>query len=150
MATAALLLGLTVNCLRPEPLALAAFDPSGTGKNLSSATLPEITLATLQGMIDRHEARVVDARPSAFFALGHVPGAINLPLTELQGQKPAGEVRLSAAKEDLLVVYCSDVSCPVAKSAARILETLGYRRVMLFPGGWYAWKKAGLPVETGP
>lgn len=144
MAGLSFFLGLAVNYFRATPLSLLAYQD--TVDQRESAASPEITLADLQKMAGRPGVEIVDARPWEFFAHGHIPGAINLPLSDLQTRTVGVDFPSSLAQATLIVVYCEDVSCPAATMAARLLEKSGYRHIVVFPGGWYAWKKAGLPI----
>jgi rhodanese-related sulfurtransferase len=145
IAVVAVSLGLTSNLIRSKPLPLFSFETATTEQD---APLPEITLAALQAAVDRHDGPIVDARPAAFYQIGHVPGALNLPLSDLQND--SADLQVPFPKEATIIVYCEDVSCTAARSAARILQKRGYRHVILFSGGWYIWHKAGLPSEGNP
>ncbi len=149
LAGLALLMGITANHFRHEPLPLLPPSPSSLSGSFPP-TSPEISLAKLQDLSGRRATRIIDARPAPFFVEGHIPGAINLPLDDLKNPPANVSPSLPFSQNESLVVYCADVSCPAAKSVARILKTRGFRDITIFPGGWYAWKKAGLPIETTP
>jgi rhodanese-related sulfurtransferase len=144
---AAIILGVTVNAARAKPLPLFPTNAFG-GAPDTTLLLPEISLGELQSRIENGKGRVIDVRPSAFYALGHIHGAINLPVADLQNLPD--DARLSFPKDIETIIYCSDVSCPAARAAARNLQHRGYRHFAIFPGGWYAWKRAGMPLETSP
>ena len=78
----------------------------------------------------------------AYFATGHLPGAVNLPL---EGFAEAA-VRVLPDKQADIVVYCASVTCKNSDVAQRQLLALGYQRVRVFKGGKAAWKDAGLPL----
>jgi len=93
---------------------------------------------------------------------GHVPGARNLPATELSDPasgrlRSAAEIRaalgviepISPAREPEVVAYCgSGVNACFALLA---LEAAGLRRLRLWPGSWSQWSTCpDLPVATGP
>ena len=83
---------------------------------------------------------VLDVRPPEEYAAGHVPGAINIPLAEL-------EQRLDELGDDQQVVaYCRGPHCILAFDAVAKLRQRGYdaRRLQ---DGFPEWKVAGLPVE---
>ena len=87
-------------------------------------------------------ATVVDVRPSEEFAAGHLPGAVNIPLSEL-------EARLADLPPDAEVVaYCRGPYCVLAYEAVARLREHGYEARRL-EDGYPEWKKAGLPVESG-
>jgi rhodanese-related sulfurtransferase len=83
---------------------------------------------------------VLDVRPAEEYAAGHVSGAINIPLQEL-------EQRLQElGKNQEIVAYCRGPHCVLAFDAvARLREKgLNARRLQ---DGYPEWKTAGLPVE---
>jgi protein-disulfide isomerase/rhodanese-related sulfurtransferase len=87
----------------------------------------------------------VDVRSAEEFAKGHIKGAVNLPLLEVE--RRAGEL----AKDKAIVVYeggtaaAGDV-CAASKSAARVLISRGYKAVV-YRDGLKDWEKAGGAVE---
>ncbi len=84
---------------------------------------------------------VVDVRPSEEFAAGHVPGAVNLPLEQL-------ESRLHQLPRDQeIVAYCRGPYCVLAFEAVAKLRDKGFKARRL-QNGFPEWKSAGLPVET--
>lgn len=103
------------------------------GKNISPA---EATL-----LINRDEAKVVDVREADEFAAGHLPDAINIPLSQLA--KRAGE--LETWKTFPLLVYCAAGSR--STRACADLKKLGFDKLHNLDGGVGAWQKAGLPVR---
>jgi rhodanese-related sulfurtransferase/DNA-binding transcriptional ArsR family regulator len=84
---------------------------------------------------------VVDVRPPEEFAAGHLPGALNIPLAEL-------EKRLAdLPKNTEVVAYCRGPYCVLAYDAVARLRKEGYRARRL-QDGFPEWKEAGLPVEA--
>ena len=84
---------------------------------------------------------VLDVRPGDEFALGHLPGALNIPLAELE--RRLGE--LPKARE--VIAYCRGPWCVLSFEAVAALRTRGYR-VRRLEDGYPEWKAAGLPVES--
>lgn len=84
---------------------------------------------------------VIDVRPAEEYAAGHVPGAINIPLPELQ--KRLGDL----PKRREIVAYCRGPYCLMAFSAVKTLRGKGYKARRL-EAGMPEWKNAGLPVEA--
>ncbi len=84
---------------------------------------------------------VLDVRPEDEFALGHVPGALNVPLAVLD-QRLA---ELPAGKE--IIAYCRGPYCVLSFEAVAALRARGYR-VRRLVDGYPEWKAAGLPVEA--
>ena len=96
-------------------------------------------------LMDRLEAglvTVLDLRPEDEFALGHLPGAINIPLKELE-EKLA---ELDAGKE--VVAYCRGPYCVLSYEAIAALRAHGFSARRL-EDGFPEWRAAGLPVVGG-
>ncbi|HEY6967299.1 MAG TPA: rhodanese-like domain-containing protein [Burkholderiales bacterium] len=100
-------------------------------------------VSTLQAtqLMNRDDALVVDLRPAAEFAGGHILGARNIPLADLE--RRAGELDKHKAKP--LIVHCGDGNR--AGSGAALLRKRGFGNVLNLSGGYAAWQQAGLPVE---
>ena len=80
-------------------------------------------------------------RPEDEFALGHLPGAANMPLREL-------EMRLAEfdpVRE--IVAYCRGPYCVLSYEAVAVLRTRGFKARRL-EDGLPEWRAAGLPVVT--
>ena len=86
---------------------------------------------------------VVDVRPKEEFAMGHVPGAINIPPSELNRRL----ADLPRSKE--VVAYCRGPYCVFAFEAVAALRKAGYKARRL-EDGMPEWRAAGLPVITAP
>jgi rhodanese-related sulfurtransferase len=87
-------------------------------------------------------AAVLDVRPAAAFAAGHISGARSLPPEELD---KAGTL-LKRYKDRPVIVYCErGVS---AAATVRNLGTLGFSRVFNLRGGLSSWRAENLPVVT--
>ncbi|MBF0245537.1 MAG: metalloregulator ArsR/SmtB family transcription factor [Planctomycetes bacterium] len=84
---------------------------------------------------------VLDVRPPEEFAAGHVPGAVNIPLAELERLWPS----FDADKE--IVAYCRGPFCVLAYSAVEKLRSKGLRARRL-ADGYPEWKEAGLPISS--
>jgi len=87
------------------------------------------------------EVTLLDVRPPDEFALGHVTGARNIPLAEL-------ERRLYESPADREVVaYCRGPYCVLAYEAVALLRKKG-RSARRLEHGYPEWKAAGLPIEA--
>jgi ArsR family transcriptional regulator len=84
---------------------------------------------------------VLDVRPEDEFALGHLPGALNIPLGKLEQR--LGE--LPADRE--VIAYCRGPYCILSFEAVAALRTRGYL-VRRLEDGYPEWKAAGLPIEA--
>lgn len=84
---------------------------------------------------------VLDVRPGEEFALGHVPGALSIPIQEL-------ERRLAELpKNKDIIAYCRGPYCVMSFEAVATLRRKGYR-VRRLEEGFAEWKAAGLAVST--
>jgi rhodanese-related sulfurtransferase len=98
------------------------------------------TLGTLQAtrMINDQNALIVDVRPNAEFAAGHLPNAKNIPVDDIAkrlGELPAGKP---------VIVVCG--SGNRAGKAAAALRAAGRQDVFCLDGGVAGWQQAGLPL----
>lgn len=84
---------------------------------------------------------VLDVRPEDEFAVGHLPGALNIPLAELERRIE----ELPADRE--VIAYCRGPYCVLSFEAVAALRERGYL-VRRLEDGYPEWKAAGLPVET--
>jgi rhodanese-related sulfurtransferase/biotin operon repressor len=95
-----------------------------------------------QRLSSGEELVVLDVRPAEEFAAGHLPGAVSIPLAEL-------ERRLEQLPKDREVVaYCRGPYCAFAPEAVAVLRRRGYTAMQL-EDGLPEWAAAGLPVELG-
>lgn len=85
---------------------------------------------------------VLDVRPPEEYAAGHVPGAINIPVHEL-------EKRLKdLPKRKEVIAYCRGPYCLMSYDAVSMLRKKGMKARRL-EAGMPEWRAAGLPVEQG-
>jgi len=111
----------------------------------------EITSISLEQFFERKEAGmtlVFDARPSFFYRLGHIPGAISMPLKGSDADIAAreSEIKAALAAGKTLIVYCTSITCPDARSLAIHFSGFGYP-VSVYSGGWDGWRDAGMPLD---
>jgi rhodanese-related sulfurtransferase len=88
------------------------------------------------------ELILLDVRPPAEFAAGHIAGSRSVPVAELRRH-------LRALPKDVEVVaYCRGPYCAYADEAVRELTKKGFRARRL-SDGFPEWRRAGLPVAVG-
>lgn len=83
---------------------------------------------------------VLDVRPKEEFEAGHVEGAINIPIEELEQHLE----QFDPAQE--IVAYCRGPHCILAFDAVAQLREKGFQARRL-ENGYPEWKVAGLPIE---
>jgi rhodanese-related sulfurtransferase/CBS domain-containing protein len=87
-------------------------------------------------------AQLVEVLPADRYAKQHLPGAINIPLKELDASTTA-----VLDKRNPVVVYCADYLWDLSPRAACRLETLGFEQVYDYVPGKVDWLARGLPTE---
>ncbi len=100
---------------------------------------------TRKGLIKRLRedlVTVLDVRPEAEFALGHLPSALNIPWPDLK--KRLAEL----PKDREIVAYCRGPYCVLSFESVALLRACGYK-VHRLEDGFPEWRAAGLPVEAG-
>lgn len=109
------------------------------------AAIVDSTTIGADELMSRIEAEtaptILDVRTPEEFAAGHVPGAINIPYTELEERY--SELELEGSDE--LVVYCQSGRRAAIAEAA--LSELGFTNVRDLDGHIAAWKQAERPLE---
>jgi len=141
------LFGLTLN----YQLVMDAFSGQLAPPQCETEPVAGITNALpLPAMIDEvqqaiaFEGLVVDARSPELYTMGHIDGAVSLPMVEIDAALPAFLEKI--AKDRAIVTYCSGFGCPDSFDlGVRLIES-GYLNVRVFEGGYPEWRDAGLPV----
>jgi rhodanese-related sulfurtransferase len=83
----------------------------------------------------------LDVREQSEFQSGHVPGAMNVPLSSVESQIG----KLVPDKAATMVVYCQGGRRSV--TASQTLMNMGYKNILNMDGGFKAWLKAGYSVQ---
>jgi rhodanese-related sulfurtransferase/DNA-binding transcriptional ArsR family regulator len=97
---------------------------------------------TLAARVRMGEATVVDVRPAEEYQAGHIRGALNVPLAEL-------ERRIAELPRDReIVAYCRGPYCVWAAEAASMLREKGFRARHL-DDGTLDWRAHGLELSSG-
>ena len=108
---------------------------------IQGAATAGLTPAAAVQLINREKAVVVDVCETNEFASGHVTGAKNIPLGELE-TKLATSVKNKTLP---LILVCQ--SGARSGRALAIAKKLGYEQAQSLGGGLAAWRAANLPVE---
>ena len=103
--------------------------------------LEPVSRAELARRMRQGSVIVLDVRPEDEFALGHLPGARNVPLSQLKRQL----TKLDRNTE--IVAYCRGPYCVLSFEAVAQLRKLGFNARRL-QDGLPEWRAAGLPVEV--
>jgi rhodanese-related sulfurtransferase/DNA-binding HxlR family transcriptional regulator len=84
---------------------------------------------------------LLDVRPEDEFALGHLPGAVNIPMAALERELA------HLPRDRQIVAYCRGPYCVLSFEAVAALRAKGYD-VRRLEDGYPEWKAAGQPVES--
>ena len=106
-----------------------------------------ISIKTTKELFDSGQAQFIDARKHKDFLRGHIPYAINMPVSSFSSGWPK-EIH-SLMKELKAVVYCDGISCDASQIVAKHLVRYGFERVLIVEHGFPGWQEEGLPVEKG-
>jgi ArsR family transcriptional regulator len=105
-------------------------------------SMEEISRAELLQRSRAGTVVILDVRPEDEFALGHLPGAVNIPLRELR--KSLDEI--DPCQE--VVAYCRGPYCVLSYEAVSMLRARGFKARRL-EDGLPEWRAAGLPISMG-
>jgi len=104
-------------------------------------SLEPISRAELLERSEEGLVTVLDVRPVEEFQAGHIPGAVNLPLKDL-------EKRLQdLPKDQEIIAYCRGPYCVLSFEAVAALREKGYAARRL-EEGYPEWRASGLKVEA--
>ncbi|WP_198262692.1 ArsR/SmtB family transcription factor [sulfur-oxidizing endosymbiont of Gigantopelta aegis] len=103
--------------------------------------LEPIPATELLGRVRDGLVTVLDVRPPEEYLAGHVPGAINVPLSELEAH-----LNELDSNQDV-VAYCRGPHCVLAFDAVARLRNKGFNAHRM-EDGFPEWKSAGLPIES--
>jgi rhodanese-related sulfurtransferase/DNA-binding transcriptional ArsR family regulator len=103
--------------------------------------LEPVSRAELQERMKKGLVTLLDVRPEDEFRLGHLPGAVNVPLSKLKSWLSR------AGKKVEIVAYCRGPYCVMSFEAVAELRAKGFNARRL-EDGFPEWKAAGLPVKS--
>lgn len=104
--------------------------------------LEPVSRAELVERAGRGDVVVLDVRPHEEFLTGHIPGALSVPLDQLDA------VLARLPKRRQVVAYCRGPYCVLAPEAVQRLRDKGFKARRL-EDGMPEWRLAGLPVAVG-
>jgi rhodanese-related sulfurtransferase len=139
-------LGLLFNTLSPMGLPLTG----GKEARMAQKGIRMVTLDEVRYYLDQPGTILVDARSPEEYALGHIPGALNLPADAFDPAFPKVARRLHGAS--LIIIYCSGGSCGTSEEVAGKLQERGFKdsTLAVFADGLPGWMRAKLPIQSGP
>lgn len=138
------LAGLAINHRLLADVFAGRLVPPSPAAAVSAGRLPQPVLLAAVRDLAAAGALLVDARDSALYGEGHLPGAISLPLAT--APDALRSFCRSAAMKRTLIVYCNGYGCPDSFDLGLNLLSAGCEDVRVFEGGYPEWRDAGLPV----
>ena len=121
--------------------------PARTAESTGLLAPAMITRDQAQIYFNSRTAVFIDARHEFDYKLGHIRGAINIPL-RTYGTKKA--VLDTIPRNRLLVAYCDGAECNSSIELSVKLAKDGYTNVKMFFGGWREWTASNLPIDKSP
>lgn len=137
--------GLGANAFRADGIPLIERWTDQLAAKRQASGFPAVSLAEAAAALARHDAIFLDARDPDFYALGHIPGALNLPVHDFDRMFPGLNERIAAAP--WVIVYCDGGGCEASVELTGKLFLAGIARVSVFPGGFQEWTESGQAVE---
>ena len=108
--------------------------------------MKKITLITIEKLLElivnNEKLKIVEVLSKEKYNEGHIPGAINIPLNDLDFLATK-----LLKKNEIIIVYCSSYTCNASTKAIKILMDLGFENVLDFKAGKRGWKHSGLELE---
>lgn len=150
-AQAALLLagtlvaGTALQLVRAKPLPWRQNWSAAVAEAAKLAGIPVVGVEQARAIVEGGAHIILDARPPADFAAGHLPGSFSVPSEQMDKYLPQVLPMLTPAQP--VLTYCSGHQCDESVKLSRHLIDNGFTNVVLFQGGWADWSAAKLPVE---
>lgn len=109
----------------------------------TKADVPRVNVQELHALMEKGDAVALDVRGSVPYELGHIKGAVWMPLG-LLGQR-FGEL----PQDKMIVAYCTCKAEETSLEAAMLLANqYGFPRVAVLHGGFPKWREAKLPIDA--
>ena len=113
---------------------------SQTPPTRPGSAVREIDRAALNARLTQRESfKLVMASSDWGFRAKHIPGSVHF--------KNIAELLAAVAKDEEIVVYCSNLDCHASLALIQKLRDHGYENVAHYAGGLIDWEEGGLPVE---
>lgn len=110
-------------------------------QRLDNQSINAVSLDELNQITKHNNVLLLDVRPSIEYELGHITGAISLPMKELIAKLS----QISTDKE--VIAYCRGPFCVLADEAVKLLSEKGYK-VRRLDEGYPEWKMKQLELNS--
>lgn len=105
--------------------------------------IPQVSFSAMQTALTAGEAVLLDVRPESEYRAGHMPGAVSIPLPQLERRWE------EVAPNSAVIVTCRDTYSLMADEAVRLLAQHGVQAARL-SDGFLEWKAAGGEIVSTP
>lgn len=147
IAVTGTMLGLVYSASTETGLFARTGKPLPTADPIGGKAPAMISLEEAKQIFESGKAVFIDARHEFDYKLGHIKGAMNVPLKEFETHKQSVVVY---PIDQLLVSYCDGADCNSSIELAAKLHAIGFINVKIFYGGWREWQDNRLPTEATP
>ncbi|MDY6904560.1 MAG: rhodanese-like domain-containing protein [Thermodesulfobacteriota bacterium] len=137
-------MALLVNSLSPNGIALMT-PPSADGVPDEVAGFPVVDFQAVKNLIESGTCIFADARPADAYAEGHLPGAVSMPVYEIEDY--IFSFLDTYATDMTIITYCSGINCTDSHFLSEELAAAGYEDIRIFAEGMEKWQQEGMPVE---
>ena len=131
-------------------LLLASSLPIACNKEIkvNDSDIIYISRKEMQKQLDKKQSKkhpiiIIDPRSEDEYIIGHITGAINIPLPEAKKDDP----KLKEAKD--IFIYGRYGEDPLAKAMCKKLLAFGYDQVRMYKGGLEEWQAREQPMTSG-
>lgn len=131
-------MGMRANYFKDALLLICLLSGCGAYEIDSQAVVVQIFPKDAYAMSAQNQAVIIDVRKDSEWEENHIPGAIHVPLEQLQDRL----TELAAYKNTPLIIQCQHEGLSV--KAAAIMVAAGFTRLLNLEGGLMAWEEAGL------
>lgn len=135
--------GFAYNAASPKGIPVAG----GKKQILQQQGVRMLTTDEVKFYRDQPGTVILDARSAEEYELGHVAGALSLPLDRFDAGYPKLAERLKQAQ--MIVIYCSGGSCGTSEELAKKLGEKGLKNMAVDSDGLPGWMRSKLPIKTG-
>ena len=115
-------------------------------------THPTVNVDTIRSKINDVSVRLIDVRREEDYNQGHIPNAVNLPLSSLlSGDSPESAIKLFeelGIADDTKVVVYDDTFGALASRVVWTLQYIGHKNVALLEVTYSQWKDLGFKTST--
>ena len=140
LIAAAMVLGFTYTFVTKQ----GVFSEKKLAYSATTSNMEMISIEKAKELYESQSALFVDARHDFEYKMGHIRGAMNIALKEIDTHRIQLE---NISKEKMLIVYCDGVECNSSIELALKLMELKFTNVKVFFGGWQEWKAKKYPID---